>query len=90
MIPTAPFTPRVITMSQCPIGILDCRLNSRIPLFHWSLSQSYDAWCTVLFKRRSRDHFRYKISITVLAGSFKRLFQLTFSNNSAVENDSSD
>ena len=39
MIPTAPFTPRVITMSQCPIRILDCRLNSRIPLFHWSLSQ---------------------------------------------------
>jgi hypothetical protein len=43
MIPTAPFTPRVITMSQCPIRILDCQLNSRIPLFHWSLSQSYDA-----------------------------------------------
>ena len=31
MIPTAPFTPRVITMSQCPIRVLDCRLNSRIP-----------------------------------------------------------
>ena len=30
-------------------------LKSRIPLFHWSLSQSYDAWC----KRRSRDHFQY-------------------------------
>ena len=50
MIPTAPFTPRVITMSQCPIRILDWRLNSRISLFHWSLSQSYDAWC----KGRSR------------------------------------
>ena len=51
----AVFTPRVITISQCPIRILDCRLNSRIPLFHWSLSESYDAWC----KRRSRDHFRF-------------------------------
>ena len=38
MIPTAPFTPVGVTMSQCPIRILDCRLNSRIPLFHWSLT----------------------------------------------------
>ena len=38
MIPTAPFTPVGVTMSQCPIRILDCRLNSRIPLFHRSLT----------------------------------------------------
>jgi hypothetical protein len=38
MIPTAPFTPVGVTMSQCPIKILDCRLNSRILLFHWSLT----------------------------------------------------
>jgi hypothetical protein len=38
MIPTAPFTPVGVTMSQCPIRIRDCRLNSRIPLFHWSLT----------------------------------------------------
>ena len=38
MIPTAPFTPVGVTMSQCPIIILDCRLNSRIPLFHWLLT----------------------------------------------------
>ena len=38
MIPTAPFTLRFIIMSQCPIRILDCRLSSRIPLFHWSLT----------------------------------------------------
>ena len=37
MIPTAPFTPVGVTMSQCPIRILDCRLNSRIPLFHLRL-----------------------------------------------------
>jgi hypothetical protein len=61
MIPTAPFTQRVITMSQCPIRILDCRLNLRISLFHWSLSQSYDAWC----KRRSMDDFRYSQSTLI-------------------------
>ena len=38
MIPTAPFTPVGVTMSQCPIRIRDCRLNSRIPLFYWSLT----------------------------------------------------
>jgi hypothetical protein len=38
MIPTAPFTPVGVTMSQCPTRILDCRLNSIIPLFHWSLT----------------------------------------------------
>jgi hypothetical protein len=38
MIPTAPFTPVGVNMSQCPIRIFDCGLNSRIPLFHWSLT----------------------------------------------------
>ena len=38
MIPTAPFTPVGVNMSQCPIRIIDCRLNSRVPLFHWSLT----------------------------------------------------
>ena len=38
MVPTAPFTPVGVTMSQFPIRILDFRLNSRIPLFHWSLT----------------------------------------------------
>jgi hypothetical protein len=38
MILTAHFTPVGVTMSQCPIRLLDCRLNSRIPLFHWSLT----------------------------------------------------
>jgi hypothetical protein len=38
MIPTAPLTPVGVTMSQCPIRILDCRPNSRIPLFYWSLT----------------------------------------------------
>ena len=40
MIPTAPFKPVGVTMSQCPIRILDCRLNSRSPLFHWSLTHT--------------------------------------------------
>ena len=38
MILTAPFAPVGVTMSQCPIRILDCRLNLRISLFHWSLT----------------------------------------------------
>ena len=61
MILIAPFTPVGVTMSQCSIRILDCGLNLRIPLFHWSLSQSYEAWC----KRRSMDDFRYSQSTLI-------------------------
>ena len=43
MMPSGSFLSGVITLSQCLITSLDCRLNLRIPRFHWSLSQSYNA-----------------------------------------------
>ena len=43
ILPSRRFIPIVITLSQCPITIPDCRLNSRIPRFSWPLYQSYDA-----------------------------------------------
>jgi hypothetical protein len=56
IIPIASFSARVITLTQYPITILDCRLNSRIPRFNWLKSQSYDA-CREM---RNRDNFRYR------------------------------
>ena len=49
------FISSVITLSQCPITIPDCRLNSRIPRFNWPLYQSYDA----PDKSTTRQDFRY-------------------------------
>ena len=49
------FSARVITLSQCPITLLYCRLNSRIPRSHWSLFQSYGAF----WERHNRDNFRF-------------------------------
>ena len=46
-------------MSQCPIIILDCRLNSRIPRFHWPLYQIDDAQD----KNDTRQDLRYSQSI---------------------------
>ena len=31
MIPSGPFISGVTTLTQCPITLLDCRLNSRVP-----------------------------------------------------------
>ena len=43
ILPSRRFISSVITLSQCPITIPDCRLNSRIPRFNWPFYQSYDA-----------------------------------------------
>jgi hypothetical protein len=55
ILPSRRFIPIVITLSQCPITIPDCRLNSRIPRFSWPLYQSYDA----PDKSTTRQDFRY-------------------------------
>jgi hypothetical protein len=55
ILPSRRFISCVITLSQCPITIPDCRLNSRIPRFIWPLFQSYDA----LDKSTTRQDFRY-------------------------------
>ena len=74
ILPSVIFILSVITLSQCPIIIPDCQLNSRIPRFDWPLYQIDDAQD----KNDTRQDLRY----TDLAlKSYQRIFFHFCQNN---------
>ena len=70
ILPSVIFILSVITLSQYPIIIPDCRLNSRIPRFDWPLYQIDDA----KDKNYTRQDIRYRHPVQRGGGQYRRKF----------------
>ena len=69
MIPTALFRPLVITLRKWPMEYRNSWIKSTIEYSDKTLAHSYDEWS----KRRSKDHFRYRLNFKTTHKSYDSL-----------------